>query len=387
MKKDLTVGLVLRKDGRYQRKEMIGGVWKTFSANTPAEVWEKIEDAKEEQEEKERIEEERSNAGPLFSEIAKEYIRVVQGMKSGTQKSYLPAVKRATDEFGEYHMREIEPYMIAEFLRGPEMAGRAATTVSNQKTVINNIFQYWIDSPKWRGDVNPATQTKMPRGLHKGKRQPPTNEQVAVVKEHYLDPDALPAVAYLCTGERKGEMCAIQLRDIDFDKNIIHITKTIEHKGNAAVIRDYGKTPAAIRQVPLLSMLKETLQPIRKMPKDTYIIGLDTKPVSKSRYDRMWQKFWRKYGVAKPVPRTKSVVKHGKNVTVAYTDWKVPVCGHQFRHEYVCMLAMAGVPEEIAIQLVGHANAKMIHEVYLALKPQMIEEARKKLEAILSNVN
>ena len=82
-----------------------------------------------------------------------------------------------------------------------------------------------------------------------------------MVKEHYLDPDALPAVAYLCTGERKGEMCAIQLRDIDFDKNIIHITKTIEHKGNAAVIRDYGKTPAAIRQVPLLSMLKETLQP------------------------------------------------------------------------------------------------------------------------------
>ena len=48
---------------------------------------------------------------------------------------------------------------------------------------------------------------------------------------------------------------------------------------------------------------------------------------------------------------------------------------------------MAGVPEEIAIQLVGHANAKMIHEVYLALKPQMIEEARKKLEVILSNVN
>ena len=58
-------------------------------------------------------------------------------------------------------------------------------------------------------------------------------------------------------------------------------------QGNAAVIRDYGKTPAAIRQVPLLSMLKEALQPIRKMPKDTYIIGLDTKPVSKSRYDRI----------------------------------------------------------------------------------------------------
>lgn len=384
MKRNLTDGLMLRKDGRYQRKEQIGDSWKTFTARTPAEVWQKIEDAKEEQEEKERKEEATANAGPMFSEIAEEYKRVVAGMKSGTQKSYMPAIKRACDTFGEYRMKEIEPYMIAEFLRGPEMAGRAATTVSNQKTVINNIYQYWIDSPKWRGDVNPAAQTKMPRGLSKGKRQPPTNEQVAVVKKHYLDPDALPAVAYLCTGERKGEMCAIQLRDIDFKRNIIHITKTVEHKGNAAVIRDYGKTPAAIREVPLLSMLKEALKPVRKMPKDTYIIGLDTKPVSKSRYDRMWQKFWRKYGIAEAVPRTKKVERRGRVDTIAYTDWKVPVCGHQFRHEYVCMLAMAEVPEEIAIQLVGHANAKMIHEIYLALKPKMIEDARLKLETILA---
>lgn len=384
MKRNLTDGLMLRKDGRYQRKEQIGDSWKTFTAKTPAEVWQKIEDAKAEQEEKEQQEEARANAGPLFSEIAEEYKRVVAGMKSGTQKSYMPAIKRACDAFGEYRMKEIEPYMIAEFLRGSEMAGRAATTVSNQKTVINNIYQYWIDSPKWRGDVNPAAQTKMPRGLSKGKRQPPTNEQVTVVKEHYLDPDALPAVAYLCTGERKGEMCAIQLRDIDFKRNVIHITKTVEHKGNAAVIRDYGKTPAAIREVPLLSMLKEALKPVRKMPKDTYIIGLDAKPVSKSRYDRMWQKFWRKYGIAEAVPRSKKVERRGRVDTITYTDWKVPVCGHQFRHEYVCMLAMAEVPEEIAIQLVGHANAKMIHEVYLALKPKMIEEARLKLEAILA---
>lgn len=107
-------------------------------------------------------------------------------------------------------------------------------------------------------------------------------------------------MAYLCTGERRGEMCAIQLRDIDFKKNVIHIRKTVEHQGNTPVLRDYAKTPAGIRQVPLLSMLRAALQPVRKLPKDTYIIGLNTKPVSKSRYDRMWQKFWRKYGVAQP---------------------------------------------------------------------------------------
>ena len=34
-----------------------------------------------------------------------------------------------------------------------------------------------------------------------------------------------------------------------------------------------------------------------------------------------------------------------------------------FRREYVRMLAEAGVPDEIAMQLVGRANRKMIHEV------------------------
>lgn len=46
------------------------------------------------------------------------------------------------------------------------------------------------------------------------------------------------------------------------------------------------------------------------------------------------------------------------------------------------MLAEAEVPEAIAIQIVGHANAK-IHEVYLSLKPKMIERPRSKLDALI----
>ena len=60
------------------------------------------------------------------------------------------------------------------------------------------------------------------------------------------------------------------------------------------------------------------------------------------------------------------------------------MCAHQLRHEYVCMLAEAEIPEAIAIQIVGHANAKMIHEVYMSLKPKMIEDTRAKLNALIS---
>ncbi len=381
VKRKITDGLELRPDGLYRRSETIGGRRRFFASKDPAEVWAKIDRAKLAWAEQEREKCAQRELGPLFSEVADEYEKSIESRKSGLKRSYWPAIRRAREAFGEYRMREIEPYMIAEFLRG-RMAGYAATTVSNQKTVINNIFQLWIDSPAWRGDYNPSKQTFLPRGLKKGKRLPPTDEQVRIVLEHHLDPDALTPVAYLCTGERKGELCAITLGDIDFKKKTIRIAKQVEHINNYPYLRDYTKTDAGIRTVPLLAMLEEALQPIRHMPKGTYIVGLKTEPVTACEYRRLWERFWRKYGQAVQITRTKK--RGGK--TVKYTDWKIPVCGHQFRHEYVCMLAMAEVPEEIAIQIVGHANAKMIHEVYMALKPKMVEDTRNRLNSFLASI-
>lgn len=304
-------------------------------------------------------------------------------MKHGTQRSYLPAIDRAKKEFGKYHMREIEPYMISEFLQS--VSDMARTTVSNQKTVLNAIFQTWIESPEWRGDNNPSKVVSIPRGLKHTKREPPTDDQVKIVKDHYKDSDALPAVIFLCTGERRGEACGIQLKDIDFKKKTISIHNSVEHIGDKPHITT-TKTPAGVRTIPLLKMLEEALEPYKSLPSETYILGCEKQPLTTSRYNRMWANFWHKYGYATELAyKSKSKLANGKTKEYTHKEWKATVCAHQFRHEYVCMLCEAEVPEEVAILLVGHANAKMIHEVYLALKPQMIDSAGEKLNAFLND--
>lgn len=377
-KKKLTDGLRQKANGTWELSEIIDGKRRWFSSKDPAKVWEKrdaaIVEAQLKQGEKE--------FGPLFETVSAKYEEIVDTMKAGTQKSYKPAIRRANEYFKGKRMREIEPYMISLFL--DSVSGMAHTTVSNQKTVINSIFQLWIDDPQWHGDKNPAELTKMPRGLKKGKRLPPTEEQVQIVKEHYLDPDALPAVLYLCTGERRGEACAIQLKDIDFTNNIIYTNKAVEHINNQPHITT-TKTQAGIRAVPLLSMLREALLPLRNLPPDTFILSGTNKPLTASQYSRRWAAFWRKHGMAHPVVRTYQRIRNGKPYTYRQTDWVADVCAHQFRHEYVCMLCMAEVPEEIAIQLVGHANVKMIHEVYMTLKPKMISSAGNKLDNLLKS--
>ncbi len=375
-KKKITDGLRQKANGTWELSEIIDGKRKWFSSKDPAEVWKKRDAAIV----KAQTQQEEIDRGPFFEEVADRYERIVDDMKAGTQKSYKPAIKRAVKYFSGKRMREIEPYMISMFLE--TVSGMAHTTVSNQKTVVNAIFQLWIDDPQWHGDRNPATLTKMPRGLKRGKRLPPTETQVQIVKDHYLEPDALPAVVYLCTGERRGEACAIQLKDIDFENNIIHTNKAVEHINNKPHIT-VTKTEAGIRAVPLLSMLREALMPLRNLPPDTFILSGSDTPLTASQYSRRWAAFWRKYGFAHPVIRKYQRTRNGRPYTYHQTDWVADVCAHQFRHEYVCMLCMAEVPEEIAIQLVGHANVKMIHEVYMTLKPQMIASAGDKLNMLL----
>jgi integrase len=375
-KKKITDGLRQKDNGVWEREEKINGKRRSFSSLDPQTVWDKRNAALTEVE---NIKVEK-DIGPLFEIVADAYAERVYGMKYGTQKSYMPAVKRATEQFKGKHMREIEPYMIAEFLRS--LSGMAQTTVSNQKTIINAIFQLWIDSPVWRGDVNPAKMTSIPKGLKKGKRQPPTEEQVNIVKSHYTDADALPAVVYLCTGERRGEACGIKLKNIDFEKKVIHITEAISFHCNKPYVAE-TKTESGVRSVPLLSMLAEALEPMRSLSPETYILSGTEQPLTFSEYDKKWNMFWKKYGFAHEIKEKQKKIRHGKEFVYEISRWRADVVAHQFRHEYVCMLCMADVSEEIAIQLVGHANMQMIHEVYMALKPQMIKGAGDKLNAFL----
>lgn len=377
-KNKITDGLRQKENGVWERAEIINGKRRWFSSLDPVEVWKKRNAALGEAE-TEQIEQ---TKGPLFEVVADVYETKVREMKNGTQKAYIPAIQRAKNRFLGKRMREIEPYMISQFLQS--LAVMAQTTVANQKTVVNAIFQTWIDSPEWRGDSNPSELAKMPRGLKKGKREPPTDKQVEIVKNSVNDPDALPAIFYLCTGERRGEACAIQLKDIDFDDNVINIVNAVEHLHNQPHLTT-TKTEAGIRKIPLLSLLKDALEPLRTQPQEIYILSGTLKPLTASQYTHRWAAFWRKHGMAHPVVREQKRKRHGKEYTYHATEWVADVCAHQFRHEYVCMLCMANVPEEVAIQLVGHANAKMIHDVYMSLKPQMISDAGKKLDDFLNS--
>ena len=377
-------GLQLKSNGTYEKQLMVNGKRKSFSSTDPVTVWKKYAEyiaSLEQQQEQQQIEQ---DLGPLFEEVSDAYEEKVLEMKAGTIKAYRPAVIRARNHFAGRRMKEIEPWEIKAFLDG---LGMAHTTTSNQKSVINAIYQLYIDSPIWHGDYNPAKMTSMPKGLQRSRRQPPDERQVQIVKDAAADPDvdSLLAIIYLCTGERRGEACALTLGDIDFVKNQITVSKAVEWINNRPHFTT-TKTEAGLRKIPLLNLLRQALEPWRDMPPDTYIVGMGKQPVTASWYRRHWAAFWRRHGYARKVERTYTAERNGRLYTYTQNDWVAQVSAHQFRHEYVCMLAEAGVPEEIAIQMIGHANVQMIHEVYLHINDRMLQEAALRVNTHLTKL-
>lgn len=366
-----------RKDGLLEVVRTFNGKRVHFYGHTEAELGRKIALYRDD-----------LDKGPLFSEVAEIYKQeVLPQMTNGTRRCYDAAVDRAVQAFGQYRMRAISPFAINALLERMKAQGYAANTASNQKTVISGIYSVWIGSPKWRGDYNPAKLVHLPRGMKKAERQPPTPEQLQIVRRALQeydggepDPGLVMAAIYLYTGERRGEVLALQVKDIDFDAWQLNVAKSVEHVSNQPNVKD-PKTRAGVRLVPILMPIRPLFEYFRGLDPDTYLIGLGKRPLTATQYNNRWLSFCKAHGMAHWTPGIEVKRRRDRVDRVNIKVWHPDVTAHQFRHEYATMLFEAGIPEEVAVRLVGHADATTIHKVYLHIRDRLMKDATDKLNA------
>ena len=358
-RKKVADGLRLRDDGVYEKQLVIDGRRVSFSSKDPAVVWQKIADYKAVK-----------DLGPLFKKVAEKYRQKVEEMKLGTQRSYLPAIDKAIDEFGERRMKDIHAHDISMFFMG--MSGLGYKTVSNQKTVLNGIWQTWIQDDEWQGDENPVAITKLPRGLKRSERELPEKNAVDIIKRSVMDSYGLFPYMLLYTGMRKGELLGLHWADIDFDTNKINVERSVTHDKNRPII-DTPKTKAGVRSVPLLAPLKTVLQQLKGRDSD-YIFGGEA-PLTGTQYERRWTSFCQAHGLA--IEKKKHIKRNGKDLAI--TVWKPTVTAHQLRHEFCTIMFEADIDEKTAQTIMGHVDASTMRNIYTHLRAQKLEDAEARL--------
>lgn len=170
-------------------------------------------------------------------------------------------------------------------------------------------------------------------------------------------------IVCLYTGIRLGELLALTWSDIDFDRKILHISKTVytaKKDGKRTVIVDKPKTKNSIRSIPLSYQLTRLLKAIKKQSKSEYVISTKYGGiVSERSYQRTFASILRQ-------------------CNVRYKNY------HSLRHTFATRALEYGVDVKTLSEILGHKNASITLNRYshslMSYKTNMMNKLGKMLE-------
>lgn len=324
-----------RKDGRFQIAKTIDGKRKYFYGDTRIEALEKLQAYEKE-----------TSRPRTFGEIAEAWQdEYWDGFAYGTRNCYRSSLIRALERFGDAAADDIEPMSIQALLEQMKQQNYSLKAVKTQKTVVSTIYKYGMLRGMCR--TNPATVTKIPKGLSKELRLPPSDEALEKIKadREWLYPQIL-----IYTGCRRGEALALTYEDFDLDNNTVNINKEIVFESNEPHLVYRTKTSAGKRKIPLVNALKI------QIPKGKEGAIFDN--ITLRSFKTLWDKYCKRL--------------------------EIEVTPHQLRHAYATMLYDAGVDVKIAQKLLGHSSLKMTVDIYTHIRESRLDDVAEQLNSFLN---
>lgn len=284
--------------------------------------------------------------GRMFEEVAQEWWDLASpDFKLQTLKPYRPAFRRIVDAFGQMNINDVKPRDISLFFGRLAKDGMAQRTVSNHRSILNQIFKHAVLGGEL--ETNPCASVSLPKGLPKTTRHAASKEDEEKVRN---DAGAwLFNVIALNTGLRKGEILALQWSDIDLDEDLIYVTKSVAHDGDRPVI-DRPKTDAAIRIVPIVPDLKERLLKEPDRSPERFVISDDgNSPLTNRRYQTL---------------STREKKRAGTTFTA-----------HRLRHSFATNAFEVGLDAKSIQEVIGHKQISTTLNTYTDFRKESVKRA------------
>lgn len=287
----------------------------------------------------------KAQIGRSFSEIADEWWEEAEPkLALQSVRSYKLAMSRAVTFFNDTPAKDIIAKDIQKYLNALATQGYSLKVVSNHRMVVNRILDYAI----MEGDIdmNPCASVKTPTDLPKSTREAASRSDEQIIKDN-SDLWLFPFFA-LMTGMRKGEILALTWKDIDFDRNYIHVTKSVAHDGDRPIVKT-PKTEAGNRIVPLLLPLRNEL--IKHIGKpDEYIISDDgKKPLTNRRFITLYDHYRKTTGIT--------------------------ATAHQLRHSFATIAFEADLDPKSVQEILGHKQLSTTMDIYTQFREKKLSAA------------
>lgn len=290
---------------------------------------------------------------------------------------------------GKLYLTEITQYQIRGMLKNIAKKGYGYEIQNKVRILLLDIFNKALESDLIR--KNPVKGISLKRNEEKDPKVLTTEEQTAFFdccKGTFYDNFFIVAVS---TGMRIGEIAALRWEDIDREKNVIHVTRTLVYqKYESDDKKEYHfeapKTKTSKRDIPIsrqceLALKRQFLQkrvveakaPKTRKPKDEFRDLLFTTTYNTPLNSQL---------ICQAIKKVVDEI----NLTRDDLDKIELFSAHCLRHTFATRAFEAGVQPKTVQKYLGHATLQMTMDLYTSVMPRHLTDEMDKVGAMLDKV-
>lgn len=274
-----------------------------------------------------------------------------------TENHLLPA-------FGE--MYEVQEADVQNFVLQKLASGLSQKTIKDILIVLKMVLKFgaknkWVTYEPFEIQYPTVRENQQVEVLSRADQKKIMN----YIQEHFTFRN-LGVYICLSAGMRIGEVCALTWDDIDTDKGIINVNRTIQRiyviedgVRKTELILDTPKTKNSIREIPISKDLLRILKPFKKIVNSSFfVLTNDAKPTE----PRTYRSYYKNLMAALKMPELKF---------------------HGLRHSFATRCIESNCDYKTVSVLLGHSNISTTLNLYvhpnLEQKKKAIEQMSKAL--------
>jgi integrase len=321
-----------------------------------------------------------------FGELMHEWIYTVMlnsNLATSTKERYEGIYRNYISKSALFYqkLKLINSKTIQDYFNTLHSSGKSESIIKNIHKLLKIFFGYAVDenyiikNPAKSKHISIIDEKKVKNVIEVFSDEE-IKLMLTALKKHYLEPIVLLALG---SGLRRGEILGLKWADIDFEKNMLNVERTLRTNKHISEDGSYyylletqsPKSKTSIRTVSLPDAITEILLTHREAQR---------KMVQRGMFEETEFVF----------VSTKGKLLDGRNLLRAFKRFlrsiDIPSRSfHTLRHTYATKLFEKNVPLKTVQVLLGHSDISITANIYTHVMPVKLQEAVSELNEYFTN--
>ncbi len=294
-------------------------------------------------------------------------------IRISTYVKYKKLIKYIVADLGEVWLQKLTPEQVQQFYAKKRKDGLSSKTVHEIHGVLHLALKHAV---RWNYvSRNVCDLLDSPRVVSR-RGTPLTLDQARRLLEgiqgHRLEAVLMMA---MITGMRKGEILALRWSDVDFERQVLHVLRTVDYIPPYGYVENEPKTQAGKRTIDLPAFFLEMLKQHRvKQSKQRLKVG------------EAWENRDLVFadlagGYLNPIHVLRMFKKILQQAGLPHMHF------HDLRHSAATILISMGIHPKVIQELLGHSDISITLGIYGHLFPSMQQDVVERWQDMFGEKN